>query len=64
MRLAIFSGGNDWLAQPQDVSQSVRGQINSIVYDEDFPEMNHLDFVWGVDATKLIYNKIVKIFDY
>eukprot|EP00111_Clytia_hemisphaerica_P020066 TCONS_00059161-protein len=64
VRLAIFTGGNDWLAQPQDVSQSVRGQIKSIVYDEDFPEMNHLDFVWGVDAATLIYNKIVKIFDY
>lgn len=61
--VAIFSGSHDWLATPQDINTSIRPVLKSIVYDENLQQWNHLDFVWGEDAAKRVYKKIVKMFD-
>ncbi|CAH8614815.1 unnamed protein product [Schistosoma margrebowiei] len=58
--IIIYYGGHDWLASYNDVYKLIK-QINytisSIHY---FPQYNHLDFVWGLNAGKLLYPLILK----
>jgi pimeloyl-ACP methyl ester carboxylesterase len=53
---AIFSGGEDWLADPTDANY-IFDQIQSqtLVFRKFIPDYNHMDFVWGITANKLIY---------
>ena len=57
----LFTGGEDWLADPTDVAGLVpilhksgvlRRQINISYYD-------HLDFIWGLDAYDMVYKHIL-----
>lgn len=53
---------NDWLADPKDVQELQIGLGNvvesHIISDKKF---NHLDFLWAIDARKLVYNKVVSM---
>jgi pimeloyl-ACP methyl ester carboxylesterase len=55
---AIFWSGNDWLADPIDVSY-IFDNIESLVYEKYIPDYNHLDFVWATSANKLIYTDLL-----
>eukprot|EP00794_Sanderia_malayensis_P012755 gene12755-14062_t len=57
----MYSAGNDWLADPRDVTRLVAGLKKNILdkHKEIEPWM-HLDFIWGMDATELVYNEIIK----
>ncbi|VDD74551.1 unnamed protein product [Mesocestoides corti] len=61
---SVYYGGRDWLAAPQDVERillelpKVPGRVRSVY----LPDYNHLDFVWGLDAAKLVYSDIVEFF--
>jgi len=57
---AIFWSGEDWLADPEDVS-FIFDNVESLVYEKYIPNYNHLDFSWAVTANKLIYNDIVDL---
>ena len=59
---ALFSGGNDFLADPRDVAW-LEGQLHpSVVVSNTFyDEYNHLDFVWGLDASKRFYGHILDL---
>ena len=58
---AVFSGGNDWLATPTDVAQLIpllrKAQVLYSV--EELMDYDHLDFIWGVNARKDIYDVII-----
>eukprot|EP01100_Stratorugosa_tubuloviscum_P003461 TRINITY_DN1844_c2_g1_i1.p1 TRINITY_DN1844_c2_g1~~TRINITY_DN1844_c2_g1_i1.p1 ORF type:complete len:409 (-),score=178.22 TRINITY_DN1844_c2_g1_i1:95-1321(-) len=58
--VAIFTGGKDVLADPKDVSR-LKSELpqNLIVHENDQPTFSHLDFVWGLDANRLIYSDIL-----
>ena len=55
---AIFTGTEDWLADPEDVTY-ILDNIQSLVYKKNIPAYNHIDFVWGLTANKLIYPDLI-----
>lgn len=57
---ALYSGGDDWLADPQDVNQ-LSSKIHKVVFQSKVISFwQHLDFIWGLDAASLVYNDIIK----
>lgn len=56
-----FTGGADWLADPRDVLGLLGKQFHGSLVDlVHVPEFNHLDFGWGIQANRKIYDYIVK----
>eukprot|EP00794_Sanderia_malayensis_P011943 gene11943-13179_t len=58
-RVIAFSGGQDWLADPRDVNWLMR-EIPHLVNHKKIPKYNHLDFIWGEDASKIIYKSMLR----
>ncbi|CAG0903535.1 unnamed protein product [Darwinula stevensoni] len=60
----LYWGKNDWLANPTDVEWlSNRLPASSLIgcYPANFSAWNHLDFLYGKDAKKLVYDKILSM---
>ena len=59
---ALFTGGQDWLADPEDVALLIPLLMqNKILYSNiSFPDYEHLDFIWGINANKDVYDVIIK----
>lgn len=53
---------NDWLADPRDVQRLQRelGNVQAAVVVAD-ALYNHFDFVWGMDARRLVYEGVVQV---
>eukprot|EP01113_Clastostelium_recurvatum_P019154 TRINITY_DN2260_c0_g1_i2.p1 TRINITY_DN2260_c0_g1~~TRINITY_DN2260_c0_g1_i2.p1 ORF type:complete len:416 (+),score=92.39 TRINITY_DN2260_c0_g1_i2:32-1279(+) len=58
--VALFSGGQDDLADPTDV-QTLKGTLRSVVFSKEVPEYDHMDFVWGTDANVRIYDDVLTL---
>jgi len=52
--VVMFWGGNDWLADPEDVAQLLP-ELKNCVGKFYLPDFNHMDFLWGQRAVKEIY---------
>jgi len=57
---AIFTATNDWLADPIDVAK-LKPQIKHLIFSKNIEKWNHLDFIWGESAYKLIYPDIINL---
>ncbi|OXU17327.1 hypothetical protein TSAR_001742 [Trichomalopsis sarcophagae] len=58
--VALFWSENDWLASPVDVRRLYDRLPRKILsYKVDYPKFNHLDFLWALDAPKLVYAKLL-----
>lgn len=62
VNVALFSGGNDYLADSVDV-QKIRNEVPSsrIVHDDVQEDYAHLDFVWAYNANERIYGQVVQL---
>lgn len=60
--VALHYSLNDDIARPVDVYR-VRNKLPNLigVYRVPYRKFNHLDFLYGVDARELLYNKVVEI---
>lgn len=58
--VVVMSGGKDWLADPQDVTYLL-SQLPNVVKHLQIAQWDHLDFVWGMDAPRLIYHPIIEM---
>ncbi|KYM76202.1 Lysosomal acid lipase/cholesteryl ester hydrolase [Atta colombica] len=58
--IAIFYGDNDWLASNVDVKKLYH-LLPNILDMYRVPKFNHLDFIWGKDAPKLVYKRLLEI---
>lgn len=61
-KVALFSGGQDFLADPTDVAHlTSRIHPSWIAQTTVLPEYGHLDFVWGLDAGTRLYPDVVQL---
>ena len=58
--VALFWGDNDFLADPRDVERLIP-QIPHLIYNKEIKNFEHLDFIWAMDANKIVYNDILLI---
>ena len=63
-KVALHYSQNDWLATPKDV-ETLHHKLPNMIgkFLVNYPDFNHLDFVWGVDAQELLYKKIFKLME-
>jgi len=59
----LVQGGKDWLGEPRDemwLMSKIHKAIHDIIYIENF---NHLDALWGMEASNLVYKPIMAMMD-
>ncbi|XP_017099328.2 lipase 3 isoform X2 [Drosophila bipectinata] len=58
-KVALYYGQNDWLAPPEDV-EMLHSRLPNVItkYLVDDKEFNHLDFIWGIDAKELLWDRM------
>jgi len=58
----LAAGGNDFLGDPRDVAW-LEGQIESkyIIDNIFYDDYNHMDFVWGMSAPRMIYDGLISL---
>lgn len=62
--IALFSSENDWLASDPDVTKLYVQLVNPIEhYIVALKEFNHIDFLWAIDAPKLVYAKLLQLLE-
>ena len=61
--MALLTGGHDWLADPVDVADLLPKlqHTGKVVFHKNIDSYNHLDFLWGMDATILVYKDIMEV---
>ena len=65
--ITIYWGGQDSVASPRNIEKillELRGDPESPeVRDVLVSHYSHIDFVWGLDAAKVVYPDIIKFFE-
>ncbi|XP_059028467.1 lipase member J-like [Mustela lutreola] len=57
---ATWNGGNDLLADPQDV-KNLLSEITNPIYPKTISCYNHIDFLFGLDVYQQVYREIIDI---
>lgn len=62
--VALHYSDNDWMSASVDVDQLGK-EISNLIGKFRVPmkEFNHLDFMWGIDAKTLIYNRVMNLIE-
>ena len=58
--VSLFWGGEDWLADKEDVLQLIE-KLHHVENSDYVPSYDHLGFMWALTAPEKIYNKILNI---
>ncbi|KAL4234542.1 hypothetical protein ACF0H5_006185 [Mactra antiquata] len=56
----LYSGTQDWLVTPTDVTKLV-SKIPNLVKHKVIPEWQHLDFIWAMNAPDVCYNDMISM---
>lgn len=56
----LFWGGKDTLADPDDVHAMIP-KLKNLRGNYFHPDMDHLDYIWGLNAPELIYEPIIRM---
>lgn len=60
-KIVFFYASDDWLASPTDILRLAKELPNIIgSYLVPHKHFNHVDFVWGMDVRRLIYDNIIR----
>ncbi|XP_015280085.1 PREDICTED: lipase member N-like [Gekko japonicus] len=57
--IELWTGGNDLMINSKDIAL-LCSRISNLVSKHHIPEWQHLDFIWGLDATERMYMKIIE----
>eukprot|EP00092_Neocalanus_flemingeri_P032434 GFUD01035275.1.p1 GENE.GFUD01035275.1~~GFUD01035275.1.p1 ORF type:complete len:340 (-),score=70.02 GFUD01035275.1:2-1021(-) len=60
--VAMYWGDNDWYTARQDIDFLLQGLPNilpGMKHEVEFENWSHLDFLWGIDADKLVYRFVM-----
>ncbi|XP_073257563.1 lysosomal acid lipase/cholesteryl ester hydrolase-like isoform X1 [Porites lutea] len=57
--VALYWAQNDWLADPTDV-KALLPLLPNKLYNKPIENWDHLDFIWGMDAAKIVYDDIIR----
>ncbi|NXR69339.1 LIPM Lipase, partial [Rhadina sibilatrix] len=60
--VAVWSGGHDW-ANPPVQTEYLLSHLSSVVHHEYFPEWNHFDPHWGLNAPQRLYKQMVTLME-
>ncbi|CAK9799472.1 Lipase 3 [Anthophora quadrimaculata] len=58
----IVCASNDWLSQPADVDQLIsKLSIKPTVYKVPYENFNHVDYLFAINASKLVYEPLIRM---
>ncbi|NXU19525.1 LIPM Lipase, partial [Pardalotus punctatus] len=60
--VALWSGGHDWVSPPVE-TQRLLSHLTSVIHHEHFPDWNHFDPHWGLNAPQRVYRRMVALMD-
>nr|XP_056705251.1 lipase member M-like [Euleptes europaea] len=60
--IALWSGGQDWVCSPQDILL-LKSRITNLIYYKHFPDWDHWDFIWGLDAAQRMYVEVLGLME-
>ncbi|XP_054838091.1 lipase member M-like isoform X2 [Eublepharis macularius] len=60
--IAMWSGGQDWVCQPKE-TEELKSRLKSVIHYKHFPDWNHWDFIWGLDAPQRLYMEILSLME-
>ncbi|KYO42360.1 lipase member M-like [Alligator mississippiensis] len=59
---ALWSGGQDWVCPSKDLSLLLH-RITNLVHYKNFPDWDHWDFIWGLDAAQRMYSEVLYLME-
>uniref|UniRef100_A0A8C3QYV1 Lipase n=1 Tax=Cyanoderma ruficeps TaxID=181631 RepID=A0A8C3QYV1_9PASS len=60
--VAVWSGGQDWVTPPVE-TQRLLSRLTNIIHHEHFPDWNHFDHHWGLNAPQRLYRQMVTLME-
>jgi hypothetical protein len=60
--LLLVAGGEDRLADPRDLELMLKVlPSRRILLHQHFPDYEHLDFIWGINAAHRVYTRVLDV---
>ncbi|XP_032087795.1 lipase member M-like [Thamnophis elegans] len=57
---AVWSGGSDFIVNPENINHLLP-RLPNLVFHKNIPSWHHADFIWGLDASKHLYEDIFRL---